>query len=383
MISCLSFNHFLLRYAIRIIVLNNYPLERVWRNVQRGNDPDHHLYGINYFAHRGHEVEIVPFRTSPLLQTINVALAKGRFPIPLGDLDQQWSLLRHLHKGDVIYSPCQTQTQLLSYLRALGVLKTPIVCLAHHPLERGCLQWVRRPFNRLFIKGNDVFPALSQRLANMINSLSGEPNKSLPLCWGPDANFYPAAPVSGRGVVAAGRTGRDFETFGRAATLAESPAHIICLHSDWRQSFSEFGENVQVTAVPDKNYMSYAQLLPIFAQARVMAIPLSQGDSLAGLTSLTDALGMGKPVIMTRHPLIDLDIEAEGIGKWVEVGDVQGWHRAIRFFDEQPDLSLEMGRRARNLVEDGWNSVAFAEQILDILEGVANCKMAPPHGEHN
>ena len=47
---------------------------------------------------------------------------------------------------------------------------------------------------------------------------------------------------------------------------------------------------------------------------RVIAIPLEKQETLAGLTSLLDCLGFGKPVIMTRNPCIDIDIEKEGIG---------------------------------------------------------------------
>jgi hypothetical protein len=43
-----------------------------------------------------------------------------------------------------------------------------------------------------------------------------------------------------------------------------------------------------------------------------------------------DAIGMGKPVIMTRHPLIDIDIEAKG-GIWVNPGDVEGGRRQSNF----------------------------------------------------
>ena len=40
-----------------------------------------------------------------------------------------------------------------------------------------------------------------------------------------------------------------------------------------------------------------------------------------------DCLGIGKPVIMTKNPNIDIDIEKEGIGHWVEPGDVEEWKK--------------------------------------------------------
>jgi glycosyltransferase involved in cell wall biosynthesis len=73
---------------------------------------------------------------------------------------------------------------------------------------------------------------------------------------------------------------------------------------------------------------------------------------------------------MTKHPLIDLDIEAEGIGKWVEPGDIRGWKDAIQFFEDNEDEAFAMGQRARNLVIAGLNSMSFANEMMDIFENV-------------
>src|SRR5918997_5470830 len=141
----------------RVLVLNNYSLEDVWGEVRRGEKPDHHLFGINHFQARGFEVEIIPFKSSQFLQEINKLLKRSRFPVPLGDLDQQLRTFRALNEADLIYCPCQTQTHLLSYLRALGLIKVPIVSLAHHPLNRGRLAYLRAPFIKFLVKGVDAF----------------------------------------------------------------------------------------------------------------------------------------------------------------------------------------------------------------------------------
>jgi glycosyltransferase involved in cell wall biosynthesis len=94
---------------------------------------------------------------------------------------------------------------------------------------------------------------------------------------------------------------------------------------------------------------------------------LTSGSSLAGLTSLTDALGCGKPVIMTRHPLIDIDLEKEGIGRWVNPGDVTGWIDALCWFRDNPGEAAAMGNRALQLARERFNSKRFAEQIAGIL----------------
>ncbi len=352
---------------MRVFVLNNYPLDQVWEEVKRGDKPDHHLYGINYFYERGYEVHIVPFAGMRFLQEAGHLCRY--IPVALGDLPQQSWLLARLAEVDLIYSPCQTQTDWLAYLRSAGLIKVPIVCLAHHPPNKGRLSWLRKPFLKVMIAGIDSFPALSVRVADMINELSGKSGKSQPLSWGPDADYY-SVKSTGVGIVAAGRTGRDFETFGRGATMTKSQVSIICLESATRESFGQFGPNVKVSVSPDNSPMTYRPLIDIYAQARALAIPLIPGEHLGGLTGLLDALALGKPVIMTRTPFIDIDIEALGIGRWVEPGDAEGWREAIEFFEKNEKESSLMGRRARALVEKGMNSRAFANQVMDLFDAV-------------
>jgi glycosyltransferase involved in cell wall biosynthesis len=232
---------------------------------------------------------------------------------------------------------------------------------------------VCRPFIRLIARGTDTFPALSSKIADEIKTVYN--GRSCLLQLGPDASYYPQDTQSGEGVIAAGRTGRDFITFGMAASQTGVNARIICLRSSASPAFKSFNSNIQITVYPDEDYMKYPQLLRLYAKSRVLAIPLLPQENLCGLTSLMDALGMGKPVIMTRNRFIDIDIEKEGIGKWVEPFDIEGWKRAICWFEDNRDKAISMGRRARELVDKGLNSAAFANRIMDMFDTLLKRKI--------
>jgi glycosyltransferase involved in cell wall biosynthesis len=350
----------------RLLVLNNYPLDILWEDVKRGATPDHLLFGINFLARAGWELTFPPVGDRGLGQVLNVLLRRARFPIPLGDLRQQQHAWKALNNCDVIYAASQTQAHMLSYLRAVGIVTPPIVCLAHHPLNRGRLIPLRDPFLRWQLEGTDAFPALSRTVCAQINAVA--PGKSDVISFGPDANFYPKSDTAGRGLLAVGRTGRDFVTFGHGVSGSRAPAKIICLQKDVSQHFRSFQANVEILVQPDYGWMPYAELIRHYASARALAIPLGNQVSIAGLSSLADALGMGKAVFMTRHPLVDLDIEGLGIGRWIEPGDVDGWRNAADWIDDHPEDVLAMGRRARQLVDDGLNSERFAQQLQAILE---------------
>lgn len=353
----------------RVVVVNNYSLDRVWQEVKNGQTPDQYLYGINYFAERGYEVEIAPLTDTTIYSKIQRLYERLRGPVPLGNLEQQLLTWDMSKKADLIYAPCQTQTYLLAYLRFLNCFKIPIVCLAHQPINPGRLSSIRKPFMQMMIDGIDAYPSLSRRVSEQINSYA---QKSQPVIWGPDRKFFQSRSSRtnspGKGIVAAGRTGRDFRTLAKAASVAGVDTHIVCLRSSYDESLAQLSGNVKITVRPDDQFMPYAELMEIYSQARALAIPLYSANHLNGLSSLVDALAMGKPVIMTRNPYIDIDIEQLGIGKWVEPNDQNGWVVAMQYFEKNPDAALEMGRRALALVDGEVNSYGFAHKIMDIFD---------------
>src|SRR5436309_2804066 len=111
----------------RVLVLNNYPLEPLRETVKRGEAPDQLLFGINFFEAAGWTPRLLSVNEQGAWQHVNRLLARSRFPIPFGDLQQQRDAWRHLNECDLIYSASQSEVQTLSYLRAVGLVRRPIV----------------------------------------------------------------------------------------------------------------------------------------------------------------------------------------------------------------------------------------------------------------
>lgn len=361
----------------RVLVLNNYALDAVWEEVRRGDKPAHHLFGVDRFAAAGYEVRFVPRETRRVLAGLNYLLARGG--VPLGDLEHQVAALR-LHEGDLLYCASGDRSGLLNLLRGLGWLRIPVVTVVHHPPNPGRLARWRAPVVRRLLRGADALPTLSRAVADAVNACArlpaGAPPKARALPWGPDGRFYgmPSADNPGVGVLAAGRTGRDFVTFGRGAARAGgAPATILCLAADVQPAFAEFTAGaVEVRTPPAGDAFTYPQMMAALRGARALAVPLFDDPSnLAGLTSVVDALALGKPLVVTRHPLLDLDVEALGIGRSIAPGDIDGWAEAIAWFHAHPEESLRMGRAARRLVDEGFNADAFARGILDLFARLA------------
>jgi len=85
---------------------------------------------------------------------------------------------------------------------------------------------------------------------------------------------------------------------------------------------------------------------------------------------------MGKAIVMTRSDYVGVDLEREGIGLWVEQGDVEGWRRAIAHLLSNPTETREMGRRARLLAEKRFNLEQFSKKLADSLWQAHNDQLA-------
>jgi glycosyltransferase involved in cell wall biosynthesis len=345
---------------MKILFVNNYAMNRVWDLWQNGEWPAHHLWGITHLKQHGIDVDILPYEKYVRLKKI--------MPERLGDLDQQVRMLLGGHPYDLIYSGCQTTTILLSWLRCLRILPTPpIIATIHHPLGYSFR-------NRLFVGGHSKLLCLSRGFKQQIENSFGRlaDGKLELLEWGADLSFYhfddSVSRKNGGLIVSAGTSKRDYETLVRAARDINCRVKIYCsVHS--APAVSPLPSNVRVYA-GDGTYdvIAYRELFAEYEQAAVVAIPLKDIRMLAGLTSLLDAMLAGKPVIMTKNTGIDIDIEAAGIGLWVEPGDVRGWRDAIDYLTANPEKARDMGKRGRELCETRYNLDRFSSQLAQAIQ---------------
>lgn len=83
--------------------------------------------------------------------------------------------------------------------------------------------------------------------------------------------------------------------------------------------------------------------------------------------TLVEALALGIPVICSRNPNFEIDIDKEKIGITVEYEDVEGWVKAIQFMIEHPEEAKQMGKNARKLAEKHFNLERFSSEIAETL----------------
>ena len=369
----------------RVLILNNYPMDRVLREVELEETPDHLLFGVNRLPDFGFNPIMLPYPAIGPWHNLQRLLRFLRLPLELGDLQQQVLALRLSSQADIVYAPCGTQTHLLQYLRAVGLFKLPIVTLMHHPFPKGKLDLLRIWQRRLFIRGASRLLTLSRALAEDLKLWGAPVSKLATLSWAPDVLFYGQWQPPGMGVIATGRTGRDFRTFAQAAVESRCSATVIGLQSQLDTLTIKSSPNLKVIAarnaepVPgeDQGWLKYQDLCIHMRSHAAIAIPLYDQSNLVGLTSLMDVFGLGRAVLMTRNRYIDVDIEAEGIGFWIEAGDVDGWLHRLNWVADHPEEVQAMGWRARCMAEKTRSSSAFAMNVANLLRALLEEPVKP------
>ncbi len=282
--------------------------------------------------------------------------------------------LKVLQTADVVFMSYMYGSPLilLSLLKKLGFYrKRKIVGICHHTLSAGG-NGLSKALNKLVYSSFEKILFHSQK--NMEESLQAgllKPSQAEFLFWGDDIPFidqsFPEKPT-GDFFLSTGRENRDFQTLTDAFAQEEACLEIYSNKTNYDNKY-DFLETVQgkydniSISFVEKSTQTTNFLASRTAHCKCVVIPLAQEHIhyCLGLTSVVEAMAMGKPVISSRNPYSPIDIEKEGIG--FVANTVEEWKRAIRYMQAHPEDCEEMGRRARKLAEQKFNIQACANQL--------------------
>jgi glycosyltransferase involved in cell wall biosynthesis len=210
-----------------------------------------------------------------------------------------------------------------------------------------------------------------------------------------DTNFWAPQDVSEeRLVVSAGLEYRDYPTLFRAVAGLDAEV-VIGAASRWSRHTRH--QDVVPSNVRLGSFDYYA-LRALYARAAIVVVPLADVDNQAGVTTILEAMAMGKPVIVTQslgqtdviedrrrsarggmrprpESLARLFAERANItlepnGFYVAPGDADGLRRAIRYLLAHPDERHRLGQAGRRLAEDLFSVEAFAMRMRSLVIAV-------------
>ena len=195
----------------------------------------------------------------------------------------------------------------------------------------------------------------------------------LPFCV--DVDFFRPQPPSGTQtpyVFSSGfDVGRDFKVLLEASRGIPAPFIIKCGKA----------LNINVNQHPNvtefKEYLSYTKYREMYADAAIVVVTTGDTPNASGVTSLMEAMAMGKPTIVSDNPALRDYLPPPDAGVVVPVGDSVALHAAIIDLLQTPGKAEAMGRKAREFAEERFHPRSHFRAMASLFWDVINAAGTP------
>ena len=187
-----------------------------------------------------------------------------------------------------------------------------------------------------------------------------------------DTRFYRplSGPVNPDLICSAGLEWRDYPTLIEAVAGMPDLSVRLAAASPWSKHEDQTAGRALPPNVDARRY-DYAALRALYAESSFVVVPLRETDFQAGVTTILEAMAMGKAVVATRTTgQTDVITDGEN-GLTVAPGDVAGWRHAITRLRADHALRERLGRNARRWVEENASLDCWAECLADAVTEAA------------
>lgn len=169
-----------------------------------------------------------------------------------------------------------------------------------------------------------------------------------------------------------GQENRDYATLSQA--VSGLPWQFRIVASGWSPDGLAMVGGVHNTgnATVEGSVLSYVELRQRYADARIVIVPLNNVTYAAGVTSICEAMSMGKPVIVSASPGVADYVQNGVSGFTVPIGDADALRKAIVTLWNDDELRHRMGAHNRKWVMEEFSTWFFAERVADIMGLKAN-----------
>jgi hypothetical protein len=323
------------------------------------------------------------------LLTPSMTTGRGGKPAALA-----WAAFQRRNDYDTIFTDSEgTGLPLALLLRRASPGKPRHICLSHYLSTRS----KRALFSLGAGRRIDTLITHSTAQSRVATETLGMPAGNVALLpyfaderfWNP-ALATPAAQDRPM-ICSAGLEFRDYTTLIAAVRDLDVDARIGAA-SHWARH-NAFGASADMPANVTVGAYDYKRLRDLYASARFVVVPLRDVDNQAGVTTILEAMAMGKAVVVTRSrgqtdvirdwrsgaaapppgflaaPELASTLGALPTGWYVQPGDPADLRDAISYLLAHPAVAEEMGRNARRVVEGCFGLDAFVERFAALLRG--------------
>ncbi|MEP6757360.1 MAG: glycosyltransferase family 4 protein, partial [Chthonomonadales bacterium] len=277
---------------------------------------------------------------------------------------------------DAIFSNGENVSIPLATLFKFVMLRPAHILIGHHlstPKKRWFLTFLRSQMDLIF-----VYAETQRQYA--VDRLKMLPKKLRLIPFHADALFYHPMDVKMpelKVISSAGLEWRDYPTMMEA--LKDTPAQVkLAAASPWSKHKNETETRTLPQNVSARRY-SYRELRDLYAESSVVVVPLYDNDFQAGVTTLLEAMAMGKPVVITRT-IGQRDVILDGVnGIYVPPSDPIALREAVDRLLADEAGATRMGEEARKVIELEMSLDRWVERLADGINEVVQERSASAH----
>jgi glycosyltransferase involved in cell wall biosynthesis len=172
-------------------------------------------------------------------------------------------------------------------------------------------------------------------------------------------------------ICTAGQEMRDFPTLLKAMDGLDIQCHIAtgAIAGKLFDTVKVLEEVKQRPSNIKVNLLNYLELRALYARSRFVVIPLHQSDTDNGITTIEEAMAMGKAIICTRTQG-QVDLLQDGVtGIFVPPSDHEALRKAILHLWNNPEIAERMGKNGRIYIETHHTLDKFVQSVKEVVDG--------------
>lgn len=262
--------------------------------------------------------------------------------------------------ADVVFSDGEHLAVPLGLARRATRASFRHLTIGHH-LTTGA----KRPYFRLLHadRGIDRILVHASLQVSLVHERLGVPRDKLALVpYCADAAFWsPQGFAEEALLVSVGREHRDYTTL--AAACEGEPLEVYLATGSLHSPAATWTRPAAWPANFRTGFTDHHTLRELYARASLVAVPLVANDFQAGVTTLVEAMAMGKAVVVSAtEGQRDIVVDGE-TGVMVPVGDAAALRAAIRRLMADPAERRRLGENARRAVEREFSVEVYAARL--------------------
>jgi glycosyltransferase involved in cell wall biosynthesis len=269
-------------------------------------------------------------------------------------------LLFGQRKYDLIVPVFETGGVGAALLKRAGVLRRPLVLW---DFSAGTDWRMKQFFQKILFPTVDGVLCLTNNQQRIAEEL-GARGRAVCVGYNIDTDFFsPRESSDGSYILAVGRdVSRDYETLIDA--VRDCPLEVRIRTTEKLNIPADCIANISI----EDNWLSYGDLRELYGKSKFVVLPLKNVLHPGGITSLAEAMSMGKAIICSAsNGLADFLRPGEN-ALVVPAGDRDAMRSAIKLLDTDAAERKRLGEGARKFAEKELSNTRFGERMRAALD---------------